>query len=296
MKKIVFGLIATCAFQSTHTMEWPSQEGLNNKLIDVAAHEDLELMRKLLAAGANVNARKENKATPLWNALYCSQNPAPTCRLLLDHGADVCASPYLSETRILIRVALEDPSLLTSIVLVPNAHVLAASHKQINTILLCFKRTCPLLPRDIRLMILAKREHLEDLRWGKDEDHIVGNLMIARKLQGLPILDIFKETTIDTLYGCTMSTMINRFQIAINHDEAARPVAIMYRQIVTAPTPSLLRSRIDLNTFEATHQEALRRTVIARLEQSKLLCNNPSQAFEQQQEFIPTKTKKCLIQ
>lgn len=295
MKKIIFSLIATCAFQSTHTMEWPSQEGLNNKLIDVAADENLDLMQKLLTAGADVNARNEKKITPLWTALHHSQNPVPSCKLLLDHGADVYANAYSQEASMLTRIAIGYPTLLTNIVLVPNAQVLAASHKLIKTILLCFKRMCPQLPRDIRLMILAKREHLKDSRWGKDEDHIVGNVMIARKLHGHSIPNIFKKTAIHTLYGCTIRAMLNRFERVIYQEEAARPVAIIHGYIVAAPSQSLLRSRINVDTFEATYREALRRTIIDRLEQDKLLCNNPSQAFERYYEPIPVKTQKCTI-
>ncbi len=301
MKKIIFGLIASCAFQSAHTMEWPSQEGLNNKLIDVAADENLDLMRKLLEDGADVNARNERKTTPLWKALYHSQDAGPTCQLLLEHGADVCAKPYPAETRMLARIAIENPALLTNIILVPNAQALSSSHKLIKTILLCFKRICPQLPKDIRLMILANRNRIKELRWGKDENHIVGNVMIARKLQGLPILDIFKEITIHTLYGSTIRGITNTLQRIIDREEAARPRAIIHGYVITAPAPSLLKSRLDFNTFESTYGEALRKTVITRLEQNKLLCNNPSQAFERERAFIqpdeqiPGKTQKCTI-
>jgi hypothetical protein len=299
MKKIIFSLIAACAFQSTHTMKLPSQESLNNDLISAIAKGDLDLMQRLLAAGAQVNKNYRSYhgtiTTPLeYYTLY--RKNSSCCKLLLDHGADVYAYGYPSETRILSRIAIEDPALLSSIVLAPNAHVLAASHTLMKTILLCFKRTCPQLPKDIRLMILAKREHLEDVRWGKDEDHIVGNVMIARKLQGLPILDIFKETAIHTLYGCTMRTMIDRFQKVITEEEAARPVAIIHGYIIPAPSQSLLRSRINVNKFEATNEEALRATIIARFEQNKLLCNNPSQAFERQDEQVSNNTQKCTIQ
>lgn len=295
MKKIMFGLIITCTFQYTHTMKWPSQEGLNNKLIDVAADEDLDLIQKLLTAGADVNARNERRATALWKALYNSQNAAPSCKLLLDHGADVCVNSYSSEASMLTRIAIEDPTLLTSIVLVPHAQVLAPSHKVIKTILLCFKRMRPQPPKDIQLMILARRERLEEIRWGKDEDHIVGNVMIARKLQGLPIPDVFKETTIQTLYGCTIRAIINRFHKVIIEEEATRSVVITHGFVLTAPTQSLLRGCINLDTFEATYGEALRKTVIARLEQDKLLCNNPSQAFGCQDELASQKNQKCTI-
>jgi len=297
MKKILFSLIATCALQRAHAMEWPSQEGLNNKLIDVAADENLDLMRKLLVAGADVNAKNARGVTPLWKALYNSQNAGPTCKLLLEHGADVCEDHY-----ILSRIAIENPALLTNIVLVPNARALSTSHKLITTILLCFNRICPELPKDIRLMILANRSSLGELRWGRDENHIVGNVMITRKLQGLPILDIFKEITIHTLYGCTIRGMLNRFNDIMDQEERARPRNSIQGFVIVPPAPTLLTNHINLNTFETKYGLALRKKVVARFKETMLICNNPSQAFEhpgvflEQDEQIPVKTKKCTIQ
>ena len=67
--------------------------------------------------------------------------------------------------------------------------------------------------------------------------------MISRKLQGLPIPDIFKKTAIHTLYGCTIRGMINRFEkiikeepvpnvIALEHHFSAREQFISIRRVI----------------------------------------------------------------
>lgn len=291
MGKKLFILLILAYVHPTQAMDHPSQEQLNADLFMAMRDGNLEKARSLVANGADVNATNENGFPALWAALYPKENMTPLSELLLDHGADI-RNQYPSSIHMLGIIALRDPRLLTRIVLAPNAHALEHSYKMVKTILLCLKRVCPNLPRDLRFMILAAISHPEETRWG--EEDIVGNVMIARKLRGLPIPIFFKETAINTLYECTMSGLIREFEQLMKQPESTSIDEAYTSRI--QPLWLRLTYIIDLDTFERQYQEAISKTVIARLEQDTLVCNNPSQAFGTLSEPISVKTKKCAIQ
>ncbi|MEM6796618.1 MAG: PQQ-binding-like beta-propeller repeat protein, partial [Acidobacteriota bacterium] len=87
---IVFGLIALIAPLSAPPLadEAPSsQESLDQQMVDAAQRQDLAEMRRLLEAGASVDAANAYSATPLFVA--ADRGSVEMAKLLLERGADV---------------------------------------------------------------------------------------------------------------------------------------------------------------------------------------------------------------
>ena len=95
-----------------------SQEELNDKLIEAVEAGDLEEVRRLLASGADVNAR--DKCTregfgfdrgndPVETALICAvrNDNLPVARLLLESGADPNCWTY-GDTDSAVQLAVSD--------------------------------------------------------------------------------------------------------------------------------------------------------------------------------------------
>lgn len=65
------------------------QQQANKALARACESGNIEAIRLLLAAGADVNARRKNGSTPLHCA--CAEGHTAIVRLLLEHGADIGA-------------------------------------------------------------------------------------------------------------------------------------------------------------------------------------------------------------
>ena len=65
-------------------MEGPRQTPLHD-----AVHTGLDEVKALVEAGADVNARDANQATPLYWAVAAGRTNLPILQYLVDHGADV---------------------------------------------------------------------------------------------------------------------------------------------------------------------------------------------------------------
>ena len=74
----------------------PSESGDDSMLYEAAADGDIERVRRLLAAGAEVDMRDGARRTPL--LLATQANHTEVARLLIDAGADVNAKDTIQDT------------------------------------------------------------------------------------------------------------------------------------------------------------------------------------------------------
>lgn len=233
------------------------------------------LSDNLIAAGADVNALDEYKRNSLALAergyFYHSQALHDTntriCTKLIDAG--VLIDGFKS-----FIVRCHPPSIIPHIIIAPDPSNLAAHKKTILDVLLCFKNMHPRFPKDLQTLILAY-----------SHTQAIGNLMIARRMQGKPILTTFKSATANTLWHTTITEL--QTQIARIYEEtedwAEPPVHV-----------------IDTSTFEPYFGEQIWENICVRLAQPKLLCNatveiiQEPQSKEMQEHVL--KQNKCMIQ
>jgi ankyrin repeat protein len=77
----------------------PSESALNNALLAAALMSSTEVLKILLAAGANPNAAKDKAGqTAIMQAAYSDFADTARIQLLIDHGADVNAKAKSGET------------------------------------------------------------------------------------------------------------------------------------------------------------------------------------------------------
>lgn len=203
-KNLFFTLIALVTLQPLAAMEdWASQKNeqkiqkeLGDALIEAvqadAKHNDnTDKIFALLCQGADINYEDQWDRTAL-----CYAKRGQTCSLLLLNGARLI--PEKPETdghpRNPIHYLNSSEQLSTLLcrgVYVPNEQTIKNSKQIIIAMLRVLKRNR--VPSDIRKIILAL-----------DPQHHIGNVMIARKLMGLPIPSQFIDATEKALYNSTI--------------------------------------------------------------------------------------------
>ena len=161
--------------------------------------------------------------------------------LLLDAGAFV-GNNYSNYARI-GPIAHLEPILLTHICLAPDQTTLNDSKKTILHLLWCFKNAQHQLPNDVLRLILAKSSAID-----------MGNLMVARRLQGKQIHTLFADAAKEALYLATRTSLTREISSAINNTK--------------------LPIRINPETFDARFDAPIRNTVAQRFSREKLVCNN----------------------
>lgn len=186
-----------------------------------------QLIQGLRAREINTEFRSNNQETPLFEIPTGSE---ANCRLLLENGANPNASALMNDKEVsplmravklgndgiadiliefgassyYLNLSLKDHShLLKKMVYVPMKSSLASSIKTVQTALLCFKRVCPTLPKDVRYLILDMI-HSSDL----------GHCMIARKLSGFPIPSQFMKAASKVLLRYTMAYLKKNYKVS----------------------------------------------------------------------------------
>ena len=123
----------------------------------------------LLQNGADPNAQHTIRGdfcgyTPLM--LAAQEGYTEICDKLLEYGADIFDSGNQEENPLVLAAkngnALVCETLINSAVYLPNLGPLFQVRAHIKTFLLCLKRACPKLPRDMRYLILISSDELRD--------------------------------------------------------------------------------------------------------------------------------------
>jgi len=179
-----------------------------------------ELIQTLLLKDITLNPKNKMRETPLHLVQVGHEQ---NCRFLLENGATINALAFsknntlqspleyalafdkTSIAEILIesgascnpRIFTESTHHLLKKAIYTNDQAARAESKNIiNTFLLCCKRYCPQLPRDIRHMLL------DLVSWAD-----LGNYMVDRRLRGLSIPTVFLKQAVTVLHYETMRTL-----------------------------------------------------------------------------------------
>lgn len=194
----------------------------------------------LLEYGANVNALDKTKRfgkSPLYWA--CKRKKTSLELPLINYGADLSLK---LEGETLLQFYLKHTILddLGYLVFTPSITEINHSYNIIKTFLLCCKRYCPSLPRDMRYLLLLTLD-----------THDLGYALIGNRLRGKTTPIEFDRVLSQVLYETSLHHLVNQLE-------------------------ALKNKRTYL---EETIKELLHETIQKRLSKPKLYCNNPSQVF-----------------
>jgi hypothetical protein len=218
---------------------------------DSTAEDHSSICQLLIAAGAQT--KKRNYWNPgFLDPFHCAFNAEQVWDILIKNGLNIYSPTFENKLGNPFHYHIKDTYevLMSKIILVPPSEELIESQKLIKTLLLCWKRICPTLPRDMRTIIL--------MQLAPD----IGNVMIFRRLQGKSIPHIFKEITILTLYYSTLRRQIS----PILNDALSKEIRTL-----------LIHKPIEANEPLKTE---MFKNIATRLNLPKLLCNNTDDILE----------------
>jgi hypothetical protein len=133
-------------------------------LMEAAGTGAEQVCRLLLEHNANANIKTTaNRTTALIRAIY--HGNASICKLIASRGADMNVKGGSHETALISALIWRDVSeaLIAHSRFYPyySLQALKESQDRIRTILLCWKRVCPTLPRDLKRLILLSNPELQ---------------------------------------------------------------------------------------------------------------------------------------
>jgi hypothetical protein len=247
------------------------QKALNRQLMQAVESRDEQSVTDLIAAGANPNTRNQSSHYELdYTPLFASTQGVASesiCKLLLHAGAQVNTYSNVMWADIREIIDRHSMDIASNIIFAPNPQMISDAQNKIMTMLLCIKRCCPSLPKDIRNKLLAELP-----------THDLGTCMIAKKLRGQQIPPMLLQHAIEALHECTFNEL--------RHVLATTKVYFPNRSCTISPE--------ETDSWSATPGNRIRENIITRLAQEKLLCNGV--VGETDPVPVEQKSNKCTVQ